>query len=464
MVAMQRARPWLPWIVWGVAAVAYAVAVINRSSLAALGPEAQHHFGIDATTLSLFPVLQLVVYAGMQLPVGMLLNRVGASAMVISGGLLMVLGQVIMATTGEVWLAVAARVLVGAGDACIFISVMKMLPEWFAVRQLPTVSQFTGLIGQAGQLISVTPLAAIVGLAGWRAGFLGLAGAGLFVTIVAVCVLRDAPGQATLLERMTRHSGRITKNARSLSEQGGAAVATVAPPATESIPLVRTPRGLGFFGQIARMLRVPGIRLGYWLHFTSQFSSNVFLLLWGTPFLIGGIGLSASQSGGLLSLTVISSMAAGLVLGPISSRFMRRRVWVNFGITALIATVWLAVLLTPGTPPMWLLVALVLIIPLGGPASMISFEVVRSHSPKSYQAFSTGIVNTGGFTAALLVMLLLGFVLDIQGAGSPDQYSLTAFKWAFAVQVPFWALGLTMIVREQRKTKQWMTERGRRLR
>ncbi|MHA3684897.1 MFS transporter [Leucobacter sp. HY1908] len=462
---MRTARhPMLPWIVWGVAAIAYAVAVINRSSLAALGPATQEHFGIDATTLAAFPVIQLVVYAGLQIPVGLLLDRVGTTAMVLGGGVLMIIGQVAMATVPEVSLAILARVLVGAGDACTFISVMRLLPEWFAVRQLPTVSQLTGLIGQAGQLVSVTPLALLVGAAGWTNGFLGLAAAGLVVTIVGAAVLRDKPGAPTLFERITGRPGQLTRNARSLAGEPEVITTSIAPPATSSIPVVGAGRGPAFFAQARRMLQIPGVRLAFWVHFTSPFALNTFLLLWGTPFLTGGVGLNTTESAGLLSLTVLSSMFAGLMLGPISSRFVERRVWINFGITVAIACTWSLVLLWPGAPPMWLLIALILVMPLGGPASMIAFEVLRSHAPRSFAGFATGFVNTGGFIATLVVMLLLGLSLDAQGAGSPEDYSLEAFKWAFAVQAPLWLLGLTMIIVESRRTKRWMAEHGRRLR
>ena len=461
---MRTVRPFLPWAVWGVAALAYAVAVINRSSLAALGPATQEHFGIDATTLAAFPVIQLIVYAGLQIPVGIMLDRVGSTVMVLGGGLLMMIGQIAMATVSDVWLAILARVLVGAGDACTFISVMRMLPEWFAVRQLPTVSQLTGLIGQAGQLVSVTPLALLVGVAGWTNGFLGLAAAGLVVTIIGAAVLRDRPGSATMFERITGRRGKLTRNARSLAGEPDVVTTSISPPETSTIPVVETPRGLAVFARALRMLRIPGIRLAFWVHFTSPFALNTFLLLWGTPFLTGGVGLTASQSGGLLSFTVLSSMLAGLLLGPISSRFVERRVWINFGITVAIASVWTTVFLWPGAPPMWLLIMLILVMPLGGPASMIAFEVLRSHSPRSFSGFATGLVNTGGFIASLIVMMLIGLALDLQGAGSPEDYSLGAFKWAFAVQIPLWLLGLTMIIIESRRTKRWMADRGRRLR
>ena len=213
-----------------------------------------------------------------------------------------------------------------------------------------------------------------------------------------------------------------------------------------------------------RLLSVPGVRLAYWLHFSSPFASTVFVLLWGTPFLTGGVGLSQAAAGGLLSLTIVSGMIAGLLLGPISSRFAERRVLINLASVIGIVVVWTVVLLWPGTPPVWLLAVQMVVIAIGGPASMIAFEVGRSHTPQSFSGFGTGLVNTGGFTSALLVIFLVGLALDLQGAGSPERYTLEAFKWAFAVQIPFWALGITMMLVELRKTRGWMQKHGRTLR
>lgn len=461
---MRSARPLLPWVVWGIAALAYAMAVINRSSLAALGPAAQEHFGIDATTLSMFAMIQLVVYAGLQIPVGTLLDRFGSSTLILVGGLLMVLGQACMATVADVWLAILARMLVGAGDACTFISVMRLLPEWFSVRQLPIVSQLTGLIGQAGQLVSVTPLALLVGGFGWMPGFLGVAATGLLVLGLAMFVLRDAPGLGTAFERITGRLGRRSREARSLGAGEATGAFSMPPPNTELIPTGRKTESSGFASRFARLLRIPGVRLAYWMHFTSPFALNVFVLLWGTPFLIGGIGLGPAMAAVLLNIVILSSMSGGLLLGALSSRFLERRVAIYCTITLTIVLVWGAVLLWPGEPPMWLVVVLMVVMPLGGPASMMAFEVSRSHSPRSFAGLSTGFVNTGGFTSSLLVILLIGLLLDVQGAGSPEHYSLGAFKLAFAVQAPFWLLGLTMVLVERHRTLEWMRRNGRSLR
>ncbi|MDN5654306.1 MAG: MFS transporter, partial [Kocuria sp.] len=67
---MMTRRLHIKWLMWGVGLAAYMLALINRSSFSALGPAAQEHFGAEATVLSSFLVLQLVVYALCQIPVG----------------------------------------------------------------------------------------------------------------------------------------------------------------------------------------------------------------------------------------------------------------------------------------------------------------------------------------------------------------------------------------------------------
>src|SRR3954470_10122431 len=146
------------WAVWSVGLCAYVVAVLDRTSLGVAGLQAQTRFGIGASALASFAVLQLLVYAGLQVPVGLLLDRFGSLRLVVTGGLVMAAGQALMGTTHGVEGAVIARVLVGAGDAMTFISVLRLVPQWFPARRVPVVTQLTGIVGQAGQVLSAVPL------------------------------------------------------------------------------------------------------------------------------------------------------------------------------------------------------------------------------------------------------------------------------------------------------------------
>ncbi|HJE90655.1 MAG TPA: MFS transporter, partial [Dietzia timorensis] len=119
------------WIIWIVGVAAYVLAVMNRTSLAAVGVDAADRFSADAATLSMFAVVQLAVYGGMQIPVGMVLDRWGARPIITIGMFLMAAGQLAMAFSPSVGVAIFARVLIGAGDAAVFPSVLRLVATWF---------------------------------------------------------------------------------------------------------------------------------------------------------------------------------------------------------------------------------------------------------------------------------------------------------------------------------------------
>jgi MFS family permease len=393
------------WTVWGLAVAAYAVAVFQRASLGVAGPLAQHRFGATAAVLSLFIVLQLGVYAGLQVPVGALLDRFGSRRMVATGAAVMGLGQLALAGSHSVGLAVVGRVLVGAGDAMTFTSVLRLVPAWFPPRRVPLVSQLTGLLGQVGQVAAAIPLVALLHAAGWTWAFACAGGAGLLVAVVVVFALRDAP-------------------------PGAPAVAAPA-----SAAEVRF--------HVREAWREPGTRLGLWTHFSTQFSGTVFALLWGYPFLVQAEGRTPQEAGALLTVLVVVGIAVGPVLGHLVGRWPLRRSIPTLAVVGGSAAMWTLVLLWPGHAPLGLLVLLVLVLATNGPGSMVGFDYARTENPPGRLGSATGIVNVGGFCASLTTILLIGVVLSATGD----------FRAAFAVQYAVWAVGVAGVLTSRRRLR-----------
>ncbi|MEU8240448.1 MFS transporter [Actinoplanes missouriensis] len=407
------------WAVWSAGLAAYVIAVLHRTSLGVAGLDAQHRFDIGASALATFAVLQLLVYAGLQIPVGMLLDRFGSLRLVLSGALLMAAGQSLMAFTDDMTGAVVARVLVGAGDAMTFISVLRLVPHWFPARRVPVLTQVTGIVGQIGQLLSAVPLAALLAGPGWTTAFVGAAGAGVFVALVAFAALHDTP------ERRMNSGSAVTwqRLGSDLSSAWGH----------------------------------PGTRLGLWTHFTTQFTGTVFALMWGVPFLIAGEGLSRSAASSLLILFVLTGMASGPVLGMLTQRYPLRRSLLVLGVVAANMGAWALVIAWPGQAPMPLLVLLVVALGLGGPGSMIGFDYARTFNPPSRLGTATGVVNVGGFVASLLTILLIGLILDARTGGSAD-YHIDDFRVAMSVQFAVAAIGVLGILRTRRLARRKMEQ------
>jgi MFS family permease len=205
--------------------------------------------------------------------------------------------------------------------------------------------------------------------------------------------------------------------------------------------------------------RHPGTRLGLWSHFTTQFTGTVFALIWGFPFLIAGEGLARETASLLLTLYVLVGMAAGPLIGVLVQRHPLRRSWLVLGIVAVTVAGWTLVLAWPGRAPLPVLVLLVLALGLGGPGSMIGFDLARTFNPPNRLGTATGIVNVGGFVASLLTILLIGVILDARTGGSAN-YDIGDFKAALSVQYLVIAIGLTGILRTRRLARRRLAEQG----
>lgn len=400
------------WGIWLVAISVYVLAVFNRSSLGVAGLLATERFDITGTQLASFTSLQLLIYAGMQVPVGVLLDRFGSRVMLVSGLLLMTAGQLVFAFATSFPAALVARAIVGGGDALIFISVMRLVAVWFLVRQAPFVAQLTGQVGQLGGVLAAAPLSLALQWLGWTRAFAVLSSLGVVLLVAVLVAVKDSPYRSTDVVQVK--------------------VAAL----TRSLKLV--------WGN-------PGTRLGMWTHFTAPFSVTAFSLLWGFPFLVRGEGLSPSLAGTLLMLTTGTVLVSGLVLSRLVGRYPFYRSYIVLTVVAAIAAAWTVVLLWPGQAPLWLLVVLVCVIAVGGPTSMVGFDLARTFTPVEALGRANGVVNVGGFLAALLVMALIGVVLDLREPRGAGFYDLDDFRVALSVQYFFWILGAAQIIRYRRK-------------
>ncbi|WP_327289850.1 MFS transporter [Streptomyces sp. NBC_01198] len=401
-------------LVWGVGTLVYLVAVVHRTSLGVAGIDAADRFHIGASALSSFSILQVLVYAGMQIPVGLMVDRLGTKRVLMLGAVLFTSGQLAFALSHSYGMALAARAVLGCGDAMTFVSVLRLGSRWFPARRGPMVAQGAALFGVAGNLVSTVALSRLLHSAGWTPTFLGTAIGGAFVLLLVALFLKDHP--EGFEPAPAEHAG---------------------------LAYVRR--------QIAASWAEPGTRLGMWTHFTTQFSGMVFLLLWGLPYLVEDQGLSRGTAGSLLTLVVLANMVFGMVFGQLISRHHGARMPLTLGVIAATAGIWAAVLGWPGgQDPVWLLILLCVVLGACGPGSMIGFDFARPANPPERFGTASGIVNIGGFTASMLTLLAVGVLLDATG----DNYRV-AWSSVFVLQ----AVGTAQILRLRRHSERLERER-----
>src|SRR5699024_10173553 len=109
-----------PWVIWGVGAGVYFFGFIHRASLGVAGPAAVEHLNVSATQLGSFIMVQLGLYALLQVPAGMAIDRWGARRVLLAATIAMGSAQVMFAFATSYGLALLARGLLGMGDAAVF--------------------------------------------------------------------------------------------------------------------------------------------------------------------------------------------------------------------------------------------------------------------------------------------------------------------------------------------------------
>jgi MFS family permease len=400
-------------MIWATGLLAYVVAVLDRTTLGVSGLAAADRFAASPSVLSTFVVLQVVVYAGAQVPAGVLLDRYGSRVLIVAGAALMASGQLLLALTESLPLAIAARAVVGLGDAVTFISVLKLVPNWFPPKQVPLLTQLTGICGQLGQVLSALPFLALLTGFTWATAYVSVAAFGVLAMVLVLALVKDAP------------QGRVVA-AENLSARA----------VLRSVKTV--------------WLR-PGTRLGFFTHMGTQFSVTVFCLMWGVPYLTVAQGQSAGMAGALLTVSVLTAIASGIVVGIFTGRYPHRRSWIVLGIIASNALAWTVVLALPDRSPLWLLTVLIVVISVGGPGSMVGFDFARTFNTSATLGTAQGMVNMGGFIASLLVMQAMGIILGAAGG-----YSFASFRQAWMVQYAVWVFAVLGILITRKKARRLM--------
>lgn len=373
------------WWIWGAAVVVYLAAVFHRGSLGVAGTEAIARFGVGPAALSVFTVLQIGIYAGMQVPTGLLVDRFGSRRVLTAAAILLGLGQLLFAVATSYPLGLIARAVLGIGDSLTWVSVLRLVALHVPARRYTLVTTISSAVGAIGGVAATFPLATALHTLGWTPTFL-LAGA-LTVSYAAVAnsVVRDLPVRT-----------------RSTAESGGA-------------PSV---------GQVLHGVREawsrPGTRLALWVHVTTMFVPGALTLLWGYPYLINGLGIPAGTASGVLSVLIVGQVFGGPVVGAVIGRYPVCRMPLVLGYFAVSGSAWALLLGWPGGhPPLGIVVVAFTVFALGGPVSAVAFALVRDYNPIEQVGTATGLANSGGHSASAVAVLAAGIVLDSTSTMSP---------------------------------------------
>jgi MFS family permease len=405
---MGRGTPTLPFFGWLTAAVFFFYAWVLRVAPSVMIEELMRDFAVGAAAIGNLSAFYFYGYAGLQIPIGMMIDRFGPRRLIASAAAVCALGCVLFACSSVFWGAAAGRFLIGASAAFSLVGAMAVAGQWFPANRFALLSGLAMMLGMAGGVFGQAPLRAAVEAFDWRGAVLLTAAGGVVLAVAAWGTVRDRQRGSGGFAHVLAGLGQVMRN-----------------PQTWLIAIA----GLGTTGPL----------LG-------------FAGLWGVPYLVTTHGLDHKAAASITSTLFIGWGVGAPLFGWLSDRIGLRRPPFVAGVL-LCAAAMAALIYVPDLPVPAIALACFLC-GFGGSSQIVGFAAVREHNAAALSGTAIGLVNGMVTGAGALYQPLLGWLLDLawrgQMASGARIYDAAAYRSAFAVLVAGAVVGLvcTLAMRE----------------
>jgi len=204
--------PKIRWLIIWLCFLGNAISYIDRANLAIAAPAIRAELGIDAAAMGLVLSAFFWTYAVMQLPAGWFIDKVGVR---ISLAFAVTWWSLFTMATGAargVSQFIAARLMLGAGEAASLPSFTKVAFNWFPRSERGIACSIFNSGSTAGSALSLPLVTLLIAAVGWRGAFVVTGALGVVWAIAWWFIYRDpeqyraiAPRQvdALLAERAT---------------------------------------------------------------------------------------------------------------------------------------------------------------------------------------------------------------------------------------------------------------------
>jgi MFS family permease len=385
----------LAWLMWALGALFYAYGFFQRVAPSVMVEELMAEFVMGGAMLGSLSAAYFYAYAAVQIPVGVLLDRLGPKRLLTGAALLAAAGGLAFATASSFGTAVAGRVLVGLGGGFAYISTLKIASAWFPPNRFGLVAGLTLTAGTCGAMGAQVPLAALIAAFGWRPTMALVAVLGLVLALLMAVLLRDRPAAA-----------------------GSAGI--VSPGLADGLRRVMAQKQTWLLAAVTGLVGAPVL---------------TFAGLWGVPYLVQAEGLSRTEAGLVTSAMLAAWAVGGPLCGWLSDRLGRRRP-VLLGGSIAMGLLWLPVVLWPSLPVAGEIACFVLV-GLAAGCMVVAFAAARDRFGSALAGSALGVVNSSVLLFGAAMQTVVGMVLDLRWAGALSAgarvYDEGAYRLAFLV-------------------------------
>lgn len=395
----QNSRALLIWLCGG---LFYCFQFSLRVAPGTMGEELMRDFGVQSCALGVLGAFYYNAYAALQVPVGLMLDRIGSHRIMPLAIGLCAGGGVLFSFAGGIAEAAIARLLMGAGSACAFIGTIKLITLWFTPRRKALMIGLTMTMGTIGATFGTAQLPSLLDALGWRLSMRTLGLAGIALALLSFCVISAHP----------RETRRSEEKKDSLKEETPFAF-------LEGLKIVVSRPQTWLLALFGCLMYVPLAALAD---------------LWGIPFLVKAYHIDRGQAGLYISGIFWGICLGGPLISYFSDRWQKRRPLMRAS-ALLSMLVYGVVLFYPDLPPFAMVVCLF----LGGVffgGQILCFSCITESLPLWTSGVAVGFANMIIMCSGVIFEPLVGYLLDFFWTGEKScgvpVYSIEAFRWSLA--------------------------------
>lgn len=160
-----------PFGIFCTVSVLFIFSMFYRLSNAVIAPDLVRTFHLNAESLGVLGGAFFYSFALMQIPMGVLLDRIGPRYVMTIFGLTGALGAFVFSAADTFLLAILGRILLGAGMASVLMGSLKVFVLRFSQDKFSTLSGILISVGALGSILAASPLAWLNVNIGWRVTF-----------------------------------------------------------------------------------------------------------------------------------------------------------------------------------------------------------------------------------------------------------------------------------------------------
>lgn len=177
-------------------ACGYYLSYLYRTVNAVISPDLVRDLGVDANGLGLLTSAYFLTFALFQIPLGVLLDRIGPRR--VDAGLLAIagVGAIVFAQSEAFAGLVIGRALIGFGVSAALMASFKAFTQWFPPARFASLNGYLMAIGGLGALSASVPVETALRVTDWRGVFEVLAGCTFLTAAGVMLVVPERPAAA----------------------------------------------------------------------------------------------------------------------------------------------------------------------------------------------------------------------------------------------------------------------------